>query len=212
MAIKPEDIDPSKLPLAFRGYDRAATEDLLKRVAWDYRQAARIQDSWTEERERLRMRIDELEGQVTLQQIEFTRALAERDASSVAASNTHSSKLEAEVARLERLVRQHESRRDLTQTLLETAQRSARELRESARQEAEDVLKAAQRRAVEIERDAKTSLRHSSTEIHRLQRLESDLRERLRRTLESVIKPDEPAERTGDVPEPGHEDAPNPVD
>ena len=57
MPIRPEDIDPSKLPVAFRGYDRAATDDLLKRVAWDYRQAARVQETWTDERERLKKQI-----------------------------------------------------------------------------------------------------------------------------------------------------------
>jgi cell division septum initiation protein DivIVA len=210
--IQPDEIDPTKLPVAFRGYDRAATDDLLKRVAWDYRQATRVQVTWTEERERLKQRITELEAQVTSQQVEFARALSDHDATSDAASHSRVSKLEAEVARLERLVRQHERRRDLTQTLLETAQRSARDLRESARQDAEAVLKAAQRRAVEIQREARTSLRHSSTEIDRLQRLESDLRDRLRRTLESVIKPDEQRERTDEAQEPGHEDAANPVD
>ena len=30
MPMKPEEIDPSTLPVAFRGYDRAATDDLLK--------------------------------------------------------------------------------------------------------------------------------------------------------------------------------------
>ena len=98
MPIKPEDIDPSKLPVAFRGYDRAATDDLLKRVAWDYRQASRVQDTWTEERERLKKQIQQLEAQVTSQQVEFTRALTEHEATIGSASSTRSSALEAEVA------------------------------------------------------------------------------------------------------------------
>ena len=53
MPIRPEDIDPSKLPVAFRGYDRDATDELLKRVAWDYRQALRAQEDRAETTERL---------------------------------------------------------------------------------------------------------------------------------------------------------------
>jgi cell division septum initiation protein DivIVA len=202
MPIKPEEIDPSKLPVAFRGYDRAATDDLLKRVAWDYRQASRVQETWTEERERLKKHIADLEAQVTSQQVEFTRALAEHDSTVGSASSTRSAALEAEVARLERLVHQHESRRDLTQTLLQMAQRSAKELRESTREEAEGLLKAAQRRAAEIEHDARVDARHATAEIERLQRLETDLRNRLRATLEAVI--DENGGRSEQAPEPEH--------
>jgi len=200
MPIKPEEIDPSKLPVAFRGYDRAATEDLLKRVAWDYRQATRVQETWTGEKERLKSQIAQLEAQVNSQQVEFTRALTEHDTTVGSASSTRSAALEAEVARLERLVRQHESRRDLTETLLHMAQRSARELRESTREEAESLLKAAQRRAVEIEHDARADARHATAEIERLQRLETDLRNRLRATLEAVI--DENGDRSEQAPEP----------
>jgi cell division septum initiation protein DivIVA len=203
MPIKPEEIDPSKLPVAFRGYDRAATDDLLKRVAWDYRQAARVQETWTEERERLKRHIAELEAQVTSQQVEFTRAFAEHDATVGSASSTRSAALEAEVARLERLVRQHESHRDLTQTLLQMAQRSAKELRESTREEAESVLKAAKRRAAEIEHDARADVRHATAEIEQLQRLETDLRNRLRATLEAVIG--ENGGSSEQMPEPEHE-------
>jgi cell division septum initiation protein DivIVA len=38
MPIDPEAITPAGLPRSFHGYDREATDDLLKRVAWDYRQ------------------------------------------------------------------------------------------------------------------------------------------------------------------------------
>ena len=67
------------------------------------------------------------------------------------------------------------------------AQRSAKELRESTRQDAESLLKSAQRRAAEIEHDARAEARHATAEIERLQRLETDLRDRLRATLEAVI-------------------------
>jgi cell division septum initiation protein DivIVA len=205
MPIKPEDIDPSKLPVAFRGYDRAATDDLLKRVAWDYRQASRVQDTWTDERERLKKQIQQLEAQVTSQQVEFTRALTEHEATIGSASSTRSSALEAEVARLERLVRQHESRRDLTQTLLQMAQRSAKELRESTRQEAESLLKSAHRRAKEIEHDARAEARHATAEIERLRQVEADLRDRLRATLEAVIGENGDRSERAREPRPEHE-------
>jgi len=80
------------------------------------------------------------------------------------------------------------------------AQRSAKELRESTREEAESLLKAAQRRAVEIEHDARADARHATAEIERLQRLETDLRNRLRATLEAVI--DENGDRSEQAPEP----------
>jgi cell division septum initiation protein DivIVA len=187
MPIKPEDIDPSKLPVAFRGYDRAATDDLLKRVAWDYRQALRVEETWLQEKKRLEAQIADLDSRVESQQAEFTRALTERSTPVESPSSSKTVALEAEVGRLERLLRRHEMRRDLTETLLLTAKRSAIELRESAREEAETVLKAAQRRAAEIEHDARADARHASSEIGRLQKLESDLRDRLRDTLEAVI-------------------------
>jgi cell division septum initiation protein DivIVA len=187
MPIRPEEIDPSKLPTALRGYQRAATEELLKRVAWDYRQALRVEETWTRDQEHLREQIAELEALVASQRVEFAGALANRDAKIAAASSSRSEAQEAEMARLQRLVHQHERRRDLTQTLLHTAQRSAQELRESARQDAESLLKAAQRRAAEIEHGARAGARHATSEIERLQRLETDLRDRLRETLQSVI-------------------------
>ena len=190
MPIKPEDIDPSKLPVAFRGYDRAATDELLKRAAWDYRQVLRVEENWVHEKERLLAQIADLEARVESQQADLTRALTERERPSAPVESSSNSKtiaLEAEVGRLERLLRRHETRRDLTETLLLTAKRSAIELRESARAEAETVLKAAQRRAAEIEHDARAGARHASSEIGRLQKLESDLRDRLRDTLEAVI-------------------------
>jgi cell division septum initiation protein DivIVA len=187
MPIRPEEIDPSKLPGAFRGYDRAATDELLKRVAWDYRQVLRVEENWAHEKERLLSQIADLEARVESQQAEFTRALTERSASLEGAANSKTVALEAEVGRLERVLRRHEQRRDLTETLLETAKRSARELRESAREEAETLLKSAQRRAAEIEQDARSDARHATAELGRLQKLESDLRDRLRDTLEAVI-------------------------
>lgn len=187
MPIRPEDIDPTKLPVAFRGYDRAPTDDLLKRVAWDYRQALRVEGTWIQERDRLRGQIAELEARVESQQAEFTHALAQRLTARDDMTSTKTAELEAEIRRLERLVRHHQARQDLTEGLLQTAKRMAHELRESARQDAEAILKAAQKRAAEIERDARVDARHASAEVGRLRQLESDLRDRLRDTLEAVI-------------------------
>jgi hypothetical protein len=57
MPMKPDEIDSSKLPVAFRGYDRAATDDLLERIALDYRQAARAPEAWAKESEWFKSRI-----------------------------------------------------------------------------------------------------------------------------------------------------------
>jgi cell division septum initiation protein DivIVA len=187
MPIRPEDIDPTKLPVAFRGYDRAPTDDLLKRVAWDYRQALRIEETWTQERERLRAQIAELEQRVEKQQAEFAQALAQQLTARDGTTSERTTQLEAEVRRLERLVQHHQSRQDITEALFQTAKRTAHELRESARQDAEAVLKAAHRRAAEIEREAHVDARHANAELGRLQQLEKDLRDRLRDTLQAVI-------------------------
>jgi len=91
------------------------------------------------------------------------------------------------VRRLERLVHHHQSRQEISEGLFQTAKRMAHELRESARENAEATLKAAHRRAAEIEREAHVDARHANAEIGRLQQLESDLRDRLRETLQAVI-------------------------
>src|SRR5947209_7391423 len=80
MPIRPEEIDPSKLPVGLRGYDRAATDELLKRVAWDYRQALRAQEERAENDRHIGKQIEELEARLATQQAEFTSALAGHDA------------------------------------------------------------------------------------------------------------------------------------
>jgi cell division septum initiation protein DivIVA len=202
--IKPEEIDPSKLPVSLRGYDRAATDELLKRVAWDYRQALRAQEDRAEVGKRLNEQIKELEGRLTAQQEEFTNLLASRGDRVESDADRRIAALDAEVALLRRKLQAHESRDELTRAVLRAAQRAARELRESARDDARALLKSARRRAVQIEREANLSARQSSTEIERLHRLESDLRDRLRSTLESVIG----ANGTETPPEPTPEPSP----
>jgi cell division initiation protein len=64
--LRPEEIDPSTLSVAFRGYDRAATDDLLERIALDYRQAAR-ESEWS------KSRIEELEARTASQEADVQR-------------------------------------------------------------------------------------------------------------------------------------------
>lgn len=193
MPIKPEEIDPSQLPVAMRGYQREATDELLKRVAWDYRQAVRAQETRAKDERKLRDRILELEEQIDLQGETFARAQQSQQERFDQELRQRTSALEAEIARLQAQVRAHEGRDEMTRALLATAQRSARELRESARAECEALLKAAQRRAVEIEQDAHAAVRHSAGEVERLKRLEADLKAQLQRTLEAVLGKDEQA-------------------
>src|SRR4051794_7574396 len=188
MPIKPEEIDPSKLPVSLRGYDRQATDELLKRVAWDYRQALRTHEDRTENDKRLARRVEDLEARLASQQEEFASALASRAVpADTSQADRRIAALEAELALVRRKLQAHESRAELTHALLQAAQRAAREVRESARQDAKAVLRASERRAVKIERDATVSARHSAGEIERLRRLENDLRDRLRHTLQAVI-------------------------
>ena len=64
MPITPEEINGGKLPVGVRGYQRDATDDLLKRVAWDFRQMLRSQLSSVEEAQSLKRRNEELEEQI----------------------------------------------------------------------------------------------------------------------------------------------------
>jgi cell division septum initiation protein DivIVA len=192
MPIRPEEIDPGKLQISLRGYDREATDELLKRVAWDYRQAIRAQEDRVKNEERLANEVAGLEARIALQQEEFTRAIAARETRVDANSGRREAALEDEIALLHRKLHVYESRDELTRALLRAAQRAARETRESAREDAVALLKAARRRAVTIERNANSSARHSAVEVERLHRLENDLRDRLRVTLEAVIGKEAP--------------------
>ena len=187
MPIRPEEIDAGTLSISLRGYDRDATDELLKRVASDYRQAIRAQEERIKNEERLAHEISALEARIGLQQEEFTRAIAARETRVDADTGRRETALEAEIVQLRRKVHVYESRNELMRALLVAAQRAAREMRESARHDAEAVLKAARRRAIAIERNAYSSARHSAVEVDRLRRLENDLRARLRETLEAVI-------------------------
>src|SRR5581483_7830611 len=116
--------------------------------------------------------VQELEAELASQRDGFDRELRERTAV-----------LEAQLERVRNTLREHEQRDEMTRRLLESAQRSARELRESTRSECEALIKAAQRRAVEIEADSRSAVRHSLREIDRLNKLERDLKAQLRTKL-----------------------------
>lgn len=154
MPLTPEELDPSKLSVGFRGYDRAATDDLLERIVIDYKQAARESD-WS------KSRIAELEARAA------TR--------------------EAELQQLQQELAEHQDRKSLMEAMLLTAQRTAEEIRDAAQHEADAVLETAKQRATEIERDARMSVRQTTEELDRLRGLESDLRARLRQTLETAL-------------------------
>jgi cell division septum initiation protein DivIVA len=187
MPIKPEDINAENLPQGVRGYQREATENLLKLVAWDYRRVIREHAVDKEELQRLRTQNDQfetelqalrslLDSQPADQQLQVSTQVAERTAA-----------LQAEVDRLQTALGQQAHRAQLSETLLESALRSARQLREETRAECDSILHAARRRALEIENDARRTVRRAGGEVERLQQMERDLREQLRRILESVI-------------------------
>jgi cell division septum initiation protein DivIVA len=211
MPIRPEEIDPGKLPVSLRGYDREATDELLKRVAWDYRQAIRGQDDRGKNEQRLAQEVEQLEARIALLQEEFTRAVAARETRVDEDAGRRVAALEEQVAQMHRKLHVYESRDELTRALLRAAQRAARETRESAREDAEALLKAARRRAVAIECQAHSSARHSAVEVERLRRLETDLRDRLRDTLEAVIGRNG-TEQAPDAAAPRAEPSTDPVD
>jgi len=190
--MRPEEIDSTTLPVVMRGFERESTDELLKRIAWDYHLLTRSEAAATAEAKRLGRRVEELEAEaaqvreavgreVTLHRADLERELQEKTAS-----------FEAEIARLRHELTERERHDELSRTLLANAQRSARELRDTTREECEAILKAARRRAIEIEGDAHVSVRHAAAEIERLHRLEDDLRDQLRRTLQAVLEPPTP--------------------
>ena len=94
---------------------------------------------------------------------------------------------EAEIEQLRQAVDGHTEREALVEAMLATAQRTAQEIRDAAKREANETVQAAQQRAVEIERQAHLSIRQTTAELDRLRTLESDLRTRLRQTLEAAL-------------------------
>lgn len=258
VSMKPEEISTADLPSALRGYQREATDELIKRIAWEYRRLAHSESSLAEQvrllsqektsaesvasdlREALATtvlqpvlqpsheqspqvaasangveapvaersaadaeRIAELERHVSAlsQAVDEHRATVERHAATIAEQNATIASRDAAIAERDVAIGQHRetidrqhaqlehyaSRDELPRELIANAQRSARALRESTLADCHAALKKARRRAQEIERDARAGVSRSSAEIDRLRRMQNDLRDQLRRTLQTVL-------------------------
>ena len=192
MPIKPEEISAENLPQGVRGYQREATENLLKLVAWDYRRVMREHTVDAEELQRVRAHNDQLETELQALRSLLDSQPTELQSQLQSHVNERTAELEADVARLQAQLEAQSHKAELSETLLASALRSARELREQTRADCEDLLKAARRRAQEIESEAVRSVKHATGELERLRQMERDLRDQLRRILESVIDRDAP--------------------
>ena len=192
MPIKPEEINAENLPQGMRGYQREATENLLKLVAWDYRRVLREHAVDAEELQRVRAHNDQLETELQALRSLLDAQPTELQAQMRSQVGERTAGLEAEVASLRTQLQAQSHKAELSETLLSSALRSARELREQTREECEAVLKTARRRAQEIEGDARRSVKNASGDLERLKQMERDLREQLRRILESVIDRENP--------------------
>jgi cell division septum initiation protein DivIVA len=95
--------------------------------------------------------------------------------------------LTRQVASLEEATARYKEREELTRTLLASAQRAAREERESARQEAELILKKAARREGQLEQKASRLEADRLSELARLEAWRDDTIARLRGTLEAIV-------------------------
>jgi cell division septum initiation protein DivIVA len=192
MPIKPEEISAENLPQGMRGYQREATENLLKLVAWDYRRVLREHTVDAEELQRVRAHNDQLETELQALRSLLDAQPGELQSQRQSQVSERTAALESEVARLQAQLDAQSHKAALSETLLSSALRSARELREQTREECDAVLKAARRRAQEIEGNATRSVKHASGELERLKEMERDLREQLKRILESVIDREAP--------------------
>jgi hypothetical protein len=193
--LDPEQIGPAGLTRdALGGFKAGPTEDLLKRIAWDYRQLVHERDKLNETADVLRRRVDELEAL----QAEAQKGLEEqRDKLNETADvlRRRVDELEALYAEAQNRLEEQRDPTDVSRSLLVAAQRMARELRDSARRDSEAALKKARARAREIEAEAQR--RHDATE--RAERLGADIRRQLRATLDAILAaaPAEPGERPG---------------
>jgi cell division septum initiation protein DivIVA len=180
-------INPDKLPVGVRGYRREETDDLLRRVAWDYQHLLRERDSLAEQVRKLKQIRDDLETDKELLRSEKKQLETELAAARHAAAQRPA----REPAPPPQPVAQPspEPRRDeAALALLEHAQKAARTLRESTRVECEAVLAKARKQAAEIERQAQEKVREASAEVQRLLRVQVELRSQLRQSLESLLR------------------------
>ena len=135
MAFKPQDISGATLPSAVRGYSREATDDLLKRVAWDFLQLSHQRDTLLEETAQLRQRNEELEQQVAALHELLSRQVDREDVSRVLLTNAQRTAREL-----------REKTRIECEATLKKARAHAASLEQGTRSE----LKVAERRLAEI--------------------------------------------------------------
>lgn len=113
-------------------------------------------------------------------------ALNQRLTSTVEELTRRVEELTAQVASLEEVAARHKDPDEVMRTLLASAQRAAREERESARREAELILKKAARRAERREEEVARLEADRLAELVRLEGLKEDVVGRLRGMLEAL--------------------------
>jgi hypothetical protein len=114
--------------------------------------------------------------------------------------------LTAYIGSLEESAAQRKNPDELARSLLASAQRTAREERESARLDAESTLKKARTRAENMERDVLRRTEQRLDELARLEALRNDVVTRLRDLLETVA--DRYSGDTSEDVDPDHTAAP----
>lgn len=166
LPLSPEMISTSKLPVGLRGYRRQETEDLLRRVAWDYQQLVHERDTLAEQVWQLEQARDDLEADKAL--------------------------LRAELKELEAAAAEQSARRavepDAAAALLATTQKAARALRESTRAECQAIIAKARKQAAELERQARANVEAAAAEVERLHRLQDDVRTQVRGLFEATLR------------------------
>jgi len=120
---------------------------------------------------------------------DYREALAQnqRLASQVRALTDRVEQLMAQVNSLEQAAARRKDPDELARTLLASAQRAAREERESARQECELMLRKVAQRVERIEQDARDRLEGGLSGLEQLEALRDELSNRLRSTLEAIV-------------------------
>jgi cell division septum initiation protein DivIVA len=130
--LDPEQINLAGLPRdALSGYKAGPAEDLLKRVAWDYRQLVHERDNLKETVDVLQRRADEAEGELTALREELGR---QRDSDEIARAL-----LEAAQRRAREL---RESARSDSDATLKKARARARSIEDKARRSYEAAMRA----------------------------------------------------------------------
>lgn len=98
--------------------------------------------------------------------------------------------LTAQVDSLEAAAARHKDPDELARTLLASAQRAAREERESARREAELLLKKANRRAEQLEHNSTRDAEDRLSELTRIEELREEVIAQFRATLAAITSRD----------------------